>query len=156
VRLYEIIRALMAEYSVPKIKYKGTPVDQVIRSTLAPEQPEAAGRLKKDETSVEFLERIEMEKSAGNPEPVKSSLIEELDDGEHAPAVKCPKHQILYRGHIEMQEFTNSRDKLDANRPKEIVVKIDLPGVPYTLVKSRDIHFRFVLPMSFWIRTNVI
>jgi hypothetical protein len=123
---------------VPKIKYKGVPVEQVIRTQLSPDQ------IPKSESSLAFLEQFQDKKHSDRSddnhaqaeresrEQQGPSLIEELDEqdvGAVMSGEREPKYQIVYRGNIEMTSFTNDRNKFDSGRPKEIIVKVELPNV---------------------------
>ncbi len=113
-------------------------MEQVIRTQLSPDQ------IPKSESSLAFLEQFQDKKHSDRSddnhaqaeresrEQQGPSLIEELDEqdvGAVMSGEREPKYQIVYRGNIEMTSFTNDRNKFDSGRPKEIIVKVELPNV---------------------------
>ncbi|EDO37801.1 predicted protein [Nematostella vectensis] len=48
-----------------------------------------------------------------------------------------PEYTILHRGIIDFQNFTNARDSCTSTRPKELVIRIDLPDLALNHCKYR-------------------
>ena len=42
---------------------------------------------------------------------------------------KAPEYKVIYRGELDMQNFTGGRDGTSRNRPKDLVVEVALPYV---------------------------
>ena len=71
-----------------------------------------------------------------------------------------PKYSIVHRGEFTMQDFTNSRESTLIKRPKELVVRVELPGVESAGRVELDIFEKritlkvekplFKLDVSFW------
>jgi dynein assembly factor 2 len=56
-----------------------------------------------------------------------------------------PDYTIVHRGEFSMQDFTNSRESTLVKRPKELVVRVELPGVESTTGMDLDIFEKKVV-----------
>ncbi|XP_078090275.1 protein kintoun [Mustelus asterias] len=126
-----------------KVKYKGLPDAAVIRKPIpgGPKQPppeEEGG----DDDPLRFPYPFDPPKSAHAPgrgakvkATSKSSQAAAKDKSANVQDSKFtqPKHSIVYRSHVDLQDYRYARDAAPSTRPKELVVTIDLP-----LLKSAE------------------
>lgn len=88
----------------PKIKYKGTAGETVIR------------------TKIEYSDNRDVNDSQGSENghvPLKGA--------EAKPAAEVPKYQIRHRSEVSLHDFRNVSDSNTSARPKELVIEINLP-----------------------------
>ncbi|XP_007473186.2 protein kintoun isoform X1 [Monodelphis domestica] len=112
-----------------KIKYKGTPEAAVLRKPLPRgAQPATEGEESGDSPLPAFpypYPYPEVEKRPPAPQPLGSTppLREESSD----PAPTTPRHSVVQRHHVDLQDYRCSRDSCPSTVPQELVVTIELP-----------------------------
>lgn len=137
----------------PKLQFKGTPSATVIRNRNAngPQPtPDASGLLKDmpypydnkstDEVMKERAEaqakEQEKKKGKGAAPPNKSS---EGNEGRKESDTTVPKYSIVHRSEIDLQEYRNAPDAKPSTRPRELVIKIELPLLKSAAQANLDI-----------------
>ncbi|KAJ3095994.1 hypothetical protein HDU97_006322 [Phlyctochytrium planicorne] len=127
---------LSREWKVLRLPYKGEPKSTVIRNK-SNDKPLKG-------TSLEFLEKLQQasetpSSSSTKPAPAKSpaskpssasKLIQEISStAPTGSGLPTPTFNIVHRGVLSYQTFTNEREKNLGARPEYIVVKIQMPLV---------------------------
>ncbi|XP_036590555.1 protein kintoun [Trichosurus vulpecula] len=109
-----------------KIKYKGTPEAAVLRTPL-PGGPrlEPEGEESTDNPLPAFpypYPYPDVAKKPPAPQP-QGSTPSSVED----PAPAVPRHSLVQRHHVDLQDYRCSRDSCPSTVPRELVVTIELP-----------------------------
>ena len=129
------------------MKCKGTPENSVIRTPTTSQDASSTattaashGKKQAKEEPPKDLAFLNALTSAKTTQQ-KKKLVEELTEAAETtttttlsltalpPGVQKPHYQLIHRGQIDMTDFTGDRMQLNSNRPKELVIKVELPGV---------------------------
>nr|KAG5711879.1 hypothetical protein BaRGS_026320 [Batillaria attramentaria] len=139
----------------PNMQFKGVPQATVKRSRNAagPQNvQDASGLLEnmpypyEDKTSAERAKERDdaydrqQQKKEENDAKQKSKL-EPSKGGDGT----VPKYSITHRSEVDMQEYRNARDAKPSTRPKELVIKIELPLLNSAAQANLDIFERKLL-----------
>ncbi|KAM9069285.1 protein kintoun [Sarcophilus harrisii] len=112
---------------VLKIKYKGTPEAAVLRTPLPGGPPPAPeGEESGDSPLPAFPYPY------AYPDGAKASATQARSDAPPReeppdPAPTVPRHSIVQRHHVDLQDYRCSRDSCPSTIPRELVVSIELP-----------------------------
>ncbi|XP_068948077.1 protein kintoun [Petaurus breviceps papuanus] len=139
-----------------KIKYKGTPEAAVLRTPLPggpPRAPEGAGP---GDDLLRAFPYPYPSPEVGRKAPAPPSREEPAD---RAPTV--PRHSLVQRHHVDLQDYRCSRDSCPSTTPRELVVTVELPLLrsarravlevteKQLLLDSRQPDYRLRLPLPY-------
>ena len=138
----------------PKLKFKGTPSATVIRNRSAsgPQPaPDASGLLRdmpypyENKTTSEMMEEREAVRATDQKKKERKgdSGNKSSDGNEGDPP--APKYTIIHRTEVDMQEYRNAPDAKPSTRPRELVIKIDLPLLKSAAQANLDIYEKRLL-----------
>ncbi|XP_043840262.1 LOW QUALITY PROTEIN: protein kintoun [Dromiciops gliroides] len=145
-----------------KIKYKGTPEAAVLRTPLPGGPPPAPeGEESGDNPLPAFPYPCPYPDSAKQPPAPKpqGSTPPREEPPQLAPTV--PRHSLVQRHHVDLQDYRCSRDSCPSTVPRELVVTIELPLLRSTgqavlevtekqlLLDSRKPDYRLRLPLPY-------
>ncbi|KAL8604815.1 hypothetical protein ACOMHN_028443 [Nucella lapillus] len=131
----------------PKMQFKGTPSATVIRSRNAnglQPGPDASGVLKDmpypydSKPTLEKMKGREQRQSKDQENKRASSKSKETKKDD----ATTPKYTIVHRSEIDMQEYRNAPDAKPSTRPRELVIKIELPLLKSAAQANLDIFER--------------
>uniref|UniRef100_A0A8C3VWC6 Protein kintoun n=1 Tax=Catagonus wagneri TaxID=51154 RepID=A0A8C3VWC6_9CETA len=108
-----------------KIKYKGNPEAAVLRTPLpggAPARPEGEPESPLPDFPYPYR-GPDAAARAASPRPQAPSPPEAVQQ----PAPTEPRHSVVQRHHVDLQDYRCSRDSAPSTVPHELVVTIDLP-----------------------------
>ncbi|KAK7103653.1 protein kintoun-like [Littorina saxatilis] len=136
----------------PKITFKGSPSATVIRhrNAAGPKPATDESGLLKDmpypydgKSTDEKMQELEKEqaKKKGTDSSKNTSQGNEKKDGEST----VPKYTIVHRTEVDMQEYRNAPDAKPSTRPRELVIKIELPLLKAASQASLDIYEKQLL-----------
>ncbi|CAL1531244.1 unnamed protein product [Lymnaea stagnalis] len=128
----------------PKLKFKGTPVATVIRERKSDTKPN-----KTDPDDIlnqmpyPYDSKTSAEKAAENEAKHLKKKAGKSNKSESESKVDNkftePKYTITHLSHIDMSEYRNAPDAKTSTRPKELVIKIELPLLSSAAQANLDI-----------------
>lgn len=106
----------------PKLTYKGLQHVSIMR------KPTEDGPVEHTAEEQPLFDKIYAEIDSQKPVPQKKKKTKNSKHKEEDPDYTTPKYLIKHRSHIDIQDFTNSRNATqDQNVPKELVLEVYLP-----------------------------
>lgn len=127
----------------PKLNFKGQPVATVIREAIPNCEP-------KPQDSDSILSKMpypydKKEDKKSKPENIhkaNNAVKEHENKNDIGSKYTTPKYVISHRDEIDMSEYRNAPDAKVSTRPKEIVIKINLPLLKSAANANLDIFER--------------
>ncbi|XP_062061165.1 protein kintoun isoform X2 [Lepus europaeus] len=108
-----------------RVKYKGTPEAAVLRTPLpggAPARPEG----EPDDPLLAFPYPYSYPAASGSPAGPRPRAPSPPEPAP-PPAPTEPRHRVVQRHHVDLQDYRCSRDSAPSPVPRELVVTIELP-----------------------------
>ena len=117
----------------PKMEFKGTPTATVIRTKKGDAKPRDPDDIV-NKMPYPYGDQDSSEKAKANAKNVLSN-----ENSKKEEKSTEPKYTITHRSNLDMAEYRNAPDARPSTRPKELVVKIELPLIKSAGQVSLDI-----------------
>jgi dynein assembly factor 2 len=116
----------------PKMKFKGVPTPTVIRNrtsqqSQSPSSSEGSDFMK--DMPYPYDNKTTMEKMQERQQTLEKKAAAKKNEPKKKPEddATIPKYTIVHRSEVDMQEYRNAPDAKPSTRPRELIIKIELP-----------------------------
>ncbi|KAL5009024.1 hypothetical protein ScPMuIL_014605 [Solemya velum] len=112
----------------PNMKFKGTPMPTVTRSKLPNAESDGKPKVPDEDDPLRDMPYPygDIDEGSKSTKPLKTNAVATKKE-EVKPIIPEPKYSITHRTDLDLQEYRNAPDARTSTRPKEVIIKIELP-----------------------------